>query len=80
MSNRLRWLCRRGSLELDIILTRYLDQRYESAIESEKQLFEELLALEDSDLQHYFIAQEIPKDPVLAQLVHTIRSIPPDRA
>ncbi len=27
MSNRLRWLCRRGSLELDIILTRYLDQR-----------------------------------------------------
>ena len=80
MSNRLRWLCRRGSLELDIILTRYLDQRYESAIESEKQLFEELLALEDSDLQHYFIAQEIPKDPILAQLVHTIRSIPPDRA
>ena len=80
MNNRLRWLCRRGSLELDIILTRYLNQRYESAIESEKKLFEELLALEDSDLQHYFIAQEVPEDPVLAQLVHTIRSIGPDSA
>jgi len=80
VNNRLRWLCRRGSLELDIILTRYLNQRYESAIESEKKLFEELLALEDSDLQHYFIAQEVPEDPVLAQLVHTIRSIGPDSA
>lgn len=80
MGNRLRWLCRRGSLELDIILTRYLDYRYENAIESEKRLFEELLALEDSELQHYFIAQETPKDPVLAQLVHTIKSIDPGRA
>jgi len=80
VNERLRWRCRRGSLELDILLTRYLDQRYQSADDTEKVLFERLLALEDSDLHHYFIAQEDPEDPVLAQFVNTIRRIPADRS
>lgn len=80
MNERLRWRCRRGSLELDILLVRYLDQCYDQSDDTQKALFERLLELEDSDLQNYFIAQQDPEDPMLAQIVHTIRSIPADRA
>jgi antitoxin CptB len=47
---KLRWLCRRGTKELDLLLLRYLDSGYLIADDGEKALFVELLALEDDDL------------------------------
>jgi antitoxin CptB len=78
--SRLRWLCRRGSLELDLILSRYLDRRYEAASVEERRLFETLLDLPDPELQRFFIAQENPRDPELLNLVRIIRSVAADIA
>ena len=47
---RLRWQCRRGTKELDLLLQRYLDSGYLIADDEEKALFVELLKLEDDDL------------------------------
>jgi antitoxin CptB len=47
---RLRWQCRRGTKELDLLLQRYLDSGYVVAEEDEKAQFVELLELEDDDL------------------------------
>ena len=47
---RLRWQCRRGTKELDLLLQRYLDSGYLLADDEEKALFVELLALEDDEL------------------------------
>jgi antitoxin CptB len=47
---RLRWQCRRGTKELDLLLQRYLDSRYLVADDEEKALFVELLKLEDDEL------------------------------
>jgi len=47
---RLRWQCRRGTKELDLLLQRYLDSGYLLADEEEKALFAQLLALEDDEL------------------------------
>ncbi len=47
---RLKWQCRRGMLELDLLLEQYLDTRYHLASESEKATFLELLTLEDDVL------------------------------
>ena len=47
---KLRWQCRRGTKELDLLLQRYLDSGYLLADEEEKALFFELLALEDDEL------------------------------
>ena len=47
---RLRWQCRRGTKELDLLLQRYLDSGYLIADDEEKALFVELLALEDDEL------------------------------
>ena len=47
---RLRWQCRRGTKELDLLLQRYLDSGYLLADDEEKALFVELLELEDDEL------------------------------
>ena len=47
---RIRWRCRRGLLELDLLLQRFLD-RYDSQLnEQQIELFESLLSLSDKDL------------------------------
>lgn len=47
---KLRWQCRRGTKELDLLLQRYLDLGYLQADDEEKVLFVELLELEDDEL------------------------------
>ena len=47
---RLRWQCRRGTKELDLLLQRYLDSGYAIADDEEKARFVELLKFEDDDL------------------------------
>lgn len=47
---RLKWQCRRGTKELDFLLNRYLETRYWVADQGEKDLFVELLGLEDDQL------------------------------
>ena len=47
---RLKWQCRRGSLELDLLLKHYLETVYLFAADEEKARFVELLKLEDGEL------------------------------
>jgi antitoxin CptB len=52
---KLRWQCRRGSRELDLLLNRYLDTRYPLADEEEKARFVELLKRDDSQLNPAYL-------------------------
>ena len=47
---RLQWRCRRGLLELDIVLLRFLERRAASFSEAELQMLDELLAFDDIEL------------------------------
>jgi len=47
---KIRWQCRRGSRELDLLLNRYLETRYLVADEEENARFVEMLKLDDSEL------------------------------
>ncbi|MDH2915840.1 MAG: succinate dehydrogenase assembly factor 2 [Gallionella sp.] len=47
---RLRWRCRRGLLELDIVLGRFVEHRYATLNEQQRVSFDELLDLGDNDL------------------------------
>ncbi len=47
---KLRWQCRRGSRELDLLLNNYLETRYPVADDEEKARFVELLKLDDDEL------------------------------
>ena len=48
--DRLRWRCRRGLLELDLVLTRFLDSGYADLDARECEVFVDLLAFADNDL------------------------------
>jgi len=50
IDNRLRWKCRRGMLELDIMLQSFLDNGYANLDKSEVLFFEQLLSYEDNPL------------------------------
>jgi antitoxin CptB len=47
---RLKWQCRRGTKELDFLLNRYLETGYLVADQGERDLFVELLGMEDDRL------------------------------
>ena len=48
--NRLRWHCRRGMLELDMVLARFLEEHVERLTAPQWQEFERLVGLEDQVL------------------------------
>ena len=47
---RLQWRCRRGLLELDIVLGRFVQQRYPQMSNEQRVVFDELLDLPDTVL------------------------------
>ena len=69
--SRLRWQCRRGTRELDVLLLRYLETRYPGVGESEKDRFRALLKLQDPELIGYLL-QGLPPAPEIADVVHAI--------
>jgi antitoxin CptB len=47
---RVRWRCRRGLLELDIVLGRFIEQHYAALDDRQRVAFDELLDLPDTEL------------------------------
>ena len=72
--SRLRWLCRRGMKELDVVLTRYLDQSYLSATEAEQAQFRALLEMPDPDLYNLLLGRDAVSDPERMRLLQELRN------
>ncbi|MBD1389992.1 succinate dehydrogenase assembly factor 2 [Neiella sp. HB171785] len=69
---RLRWGCRRGMLELDVILEPFFDNQFTSLSEQQQQIFERLLGCDDPELFAWIMGHEDCKDAELAAMVKTI--------
>jgi antitoxin CptB len=52
---RLEWQCRRGMLELDYLLNRFLQQQYDQQPEEVKTVFRNLLTETDPQLFHWLM-------------------------
>lgn len=46
---RLAWRCRRGMLELDIVLQRFVNEQFDTLSLGELQVFDKMLELPDND-------------------------------
>ena len=57
---RLRWLCRRGMKELDILLEAFIAQNATSLADGQFADLEALLACEDDQLWDWFQGRDIP--------------------
>ena len=71
---RLRWQCRRGTKELDLLLQRYLDSGYLLADDEEKALFVELLELEDDELVGVLMGERDVETGEMKVLVEKIQT------
>jgi len=70
---RARWRCRRGLLELDIVLQRFMDQYYTQLDESGLEQFERLLALPDNDLWDLITARQVTTDDNLQKVLELLQ-------
>ena len=80
---RLRWRCRRGMLENDLVLERYLDARGDAITEGEVAMLDSLLDLPDQELWNLVAGRAAPADrrlaPMIAALSHPLpRNDPKD--
>ena len=75
---RLRWRCRRGMLENDLILTRFLDRRGDALTEAEIAGLDRLLDLADNELWDVLCGRAAA-DPALASLLRELAPPEPQR-
>ncbi len=72
---RLRWRCRRGMLENDLILARFLDARGTAISEVEEAALTCLLDLSDNELWDLLSARTESEDATLLPLLRTLRAL-----
>ena len=73
--DRIRWQCRRGLLELDLVLERFLRENSDGLTPVELELFRRLLAAPDNDLWDWISGRTDPYDPALTELVARLRAV-----
>jgi len=71
--DRLRWQCRRGMLELDEILLRYLEERFVQSSEEEQGQFRRLLDVEDPVLNEWLLLGHSPGDRAIDNIIQRVR-------
>ena len=72
--SRLRWRCRRGMLENDIILARYLDSVGRAMPDADLIALDRLLDLADNELWDLLSGRTEVDDDDLQQLVRRLRN------
>ena len=70
---RARWRCRRGLLELDIVLQRFMDQHYVQLDAAGLQQFDTLLDLPDNDLWDMITARKKLEDKSLQAVLQLLQ-------
>jgi len=71
---KLKWHCRRGMRELDLLLEGFLANRYQILSVADRASFERLLDCRNEDLMAWLIDGGSPKDEQLAGIVNQIRA------
>lgn len=73
---RLHWQCRRGMLELDLVLQEFLDDHYDRATVEVQRAFETLLSYPDPLLLEYVMGHMVPTDPQISHVIARLRTAP----
>ena len=73
--NRIRWRSRRGMLENDLMLTRFLDARGDQVTEAEIAMLDRLLDLSDNELWDLIAGRREPQDATVLPLLEQLRSL-----
>ena len=77
---RLRWRCRRGMKELELLLGAFLEGGYGELDEAGRAAFARLLEHPDPVLAGWLLGQAVPMDGEIARVVRAIRAAAAPRA
>lgn len=72
---RAKWRCRRGLLELDLLLQRFVDQHYAELNDAEREWFNELLTYSDLKLWDTIKGSEINTNKSLDPLLGLLQKL-----
>lgn len=71
---RFVWHCRRGMLELDLVLQAFLAKGLDKLGTEQIKHFDMLLSCTDPELYAWLMGHQLPEDPELAEIVTLIRN------
>ena len=71
----MRWRCRRGLLELDIVLGRFVERHYASLEEGERRAFDALLDMPDNPLWDMIAGKQDAPPGEQQALLEKIRAV-----
>ncbi|WP_206202927.1 succinate dehydrogenase assembly factor 2 [Thioalkalivibrio sp. XN8] len=70
---RLRWRCRRGMRELDVLLMRYMERDWPQAGAAERAAFAALLEWQDPEIHALLTDRLAPDSEALASVLECLR-------
>jgi antitoxin CptB len=70
---KLFWACRRGMLELDVLLGNFLREAYPTLAAKDQQAFAILLTYSDPELFSWLLGHEAPPEPTILTIVNKVR-------
>ncbi|MBE9567051.1 MAG: succinate dehydrogenase assembly factor 2 [Proteobacteria bacterium] len=73
-----RWQCRRGMLELDLLLNNFVDKKASALSMEQAAVFEMLLSYPDQTLFDLLLGNSVSSDRRASALIEQIRSTPFD--
>ena len=72
--DRIRWRCRRGLLELDLVLQRFVERHYPELTAEQKRAFEDLLEEPDNDLLDLAMGRAETEGAVVKEVLQMLRA------
>ncbi|HEY0563729.1 MAG TPA: succinate dehydrogenase assembly factor 2 [Methylophilus sp.] len=72
---RLAWRCRRGMLELDIVLQRFVSEQFGSLTLAEMEVFDEMLELPDNDFWALIQSHETQSNQHLQTIISKLQAV-----
>jgi len=73
-----RWQCRRGMLELDLLLNNFVDKQSNTLTDQQKQSFELLLSYPDQTLLDLLLGNTVSSDVLISEIIEQIQRTPFD--
>lgn len=67
------WQCRRGMLELDLILNRFVALHWDALTAQQRSAFEQLLKFSDPEIHLWLMGNEVPSEQELVDIVTFIQ-------
>lgn len=71
---RLKWACRRGMLELDVLFMPFAETGFNELSDHNKEVFERLLTSDDPDLYAWFMGHQACDNKEFSQMIEHILS------